>query len=148
MKLKYGLATVKCRALLDTGNTVKTRSVMTRDLHNDIQSGFSALGGKTINTAKTGSGLKRIGRSKEITMEIEGLKRKFRIKPTVVEDLSDELNLGSGFLAQSGEKVETSIIYRGNSTKLRVGNEEVELISEIVHKFELGYIIAHSGVNA
>ena len=96
---------MKCRALVDTGNTVTARSVITKKLHNDIQSGFSALGGKVINTAKSGSGLKRIGRSNEIEMEIDGLTRKFQIKPTVVEDLSDDLNLGNGFLAELGEKL-------------------------------------------
>ena len=69
--LRYGLRKVKCRALVDTGNTVTARSVITKTLHNDLQSGFSVVGGKKINTAKTGSGLKRIGRSKEIEMKIE-----------------------------------------------------------------------------
>ena len=128
VKLRYGLRTVKCRALVDTGNTVTARSVITKKLHNDIQSGFSALGGKVISTAKSGSGLKRIGRSNEIEMEIDGLTRKFQIKPTVVEDLSDDLNLGNGFLAELGEKLPCAIIYRGKATKLKVGKEEVELI--------------------
>ena len=119
---------MKCRALVDTGNTVTARLVITRKLHNDLQSGFSVFGGKTISTAKTGSGLRRIGRSKEIKMEIEGFSRKFHIKPTVVEDLSDDLNLGNGFLAEIGEKVPCAIIYRGKNTKLRVGKEETELI--------------------
>ena len=70
------------------------RSVITRKLHTDIQPGFSVIGRKQINTAKTGAGLKRLGRSEEIVMEVEGLTRKFRIKPIVVEDLSDNLNLG------------------------------------------------------
>ena len=78
---------MKCRALVDTGNTVTDRSVITKRLHKDLQSGFSVIGGKRINTAKSGSGLKRIGRSKEIIMEVEGLNWKFTIKPTVVEDL-------------------------------------------------------------
>ena len=128
VKLRCGLRTVNCRALVDTGNTVTARSVITKKLHNEIQSGFSVIGGKQISTAKQGAGLKRLGRSKEIVMEIEGLTRKFSIKPTVVEDLSDELNLGNGFLAGVGEKLQCAIIYRGKATKLRVGNEEVELI--------------------
>ena len=114
--------------MVDTGNTVNARSVITRKLHNEIQSGFSVIGGKPISTAKTGSGLQRLGRSKEIVMEVEGLKRKFRITPVVVEDLSDNLNLGNGFLAGIGEQVPCAIIYRGKATKLKVGNEEVELI--------------------
>ena len=61
-------------------------------------------------------------------MEIEGFSRKFHIKPTFAEDLSDDLNLGNGFLAEIGEKVPCAIIYRGKNTKLRVGKEEVELI--------------------
>ena len=113
---------------MDTGNTVTARSVITRKIHNEIQSGFSSVGGKIISTAKTGSGLQRIGRSNVIEMQIEGLTRKFRIKPTVVEDLSDDLNLGNGFMAGLGEKVPCAIIYRGKSTRLKVGREEVELI--------------------
>ena len=65
---------IKSRALLDTGNTVKAKSVITRQLHNKIQAGFAQVGGNQINTAKTGSGLERIGRSKEITMTIDGFK--------------------------------------------------------------------------
>ena len=121
MKLRHGLRTVRCRALVDTGNTVTARSVITRKIHNEIQSGFSSVGGKIINTAKTGSGLQRIGRSNVIEMQIEGLTRKFRIKPTVVEDLSDDLNLGNGFMAGLGEKVPCAIIYRGKITRLKVG---------------------------
>ena len=118
---------IKCRALLDTGNTVNARSVITRQLHNRIQAGFTEIGGKQINTAKNGSGLKKIGRSKEITMTIDGFasKRKFKIEPTVVEDLSDDLNLGNGFLAGTGD---CDILYRGSATKLRIGTDKVELV--------------------
>ena len=126
--LTCGKRQVKCRALIDTGNTVTSRSVITKTLHNDLQSGFEKLGGKNISTAKTGSGLKRLGRSKEIQMKIEGLKRKFVIKPTVVEDLTDDLNLGNGFLSHVGGQVPCSIIYSGRGTKLCIGDEEVELI--------------------
>ena len=131
VKLICGNKIIRSRAMVDTGNTVTARSVITRDLHNRLQSGFAAIGGKTIGTAKAGSGLKRIGRSKEIIMTVEGLKRRFRIKPTVVEDLSDELNLGNGFLAQLGSETQCAIVYSGKKTKLRVGKEEVELIRTI-----------------
>ena len=128
VKLKYKNKVVKCKALVDTGNTVTDRSVITKRLHKDLQSGFSVIGGKRINTAKSGSGLKRMGRSRAITMEVEGLRRKFIIKPTVVEDLTDDLNLGNGFLAEIGEQIPCAITYKGKATKLKVGNEEVELI--------------------
>ena len=118
---------IKSRALLDTGNTVNARSVITRQLHNRIQAGFAEIGGKQINTAKTGSGLKKIGRSNEITMTIDGFEsnKKFKIQPTVVEDLSDDLNLGNGFLAGTGD---CDILYRGGATKLRIGTDKVELV--------------------
>ena len=128
VRLRYGLKTVKCKALIDTGNTVTAKSVITKKLHNKIQSGFSEIGGKKIGTAKAGGQLTRIGRSKGIVMEIEGLKRKFKIKPTVVDDLSDDLNLGNGFLTSIGEEISCAIEYGEKTTKLRVGNEEVELI--------------------
>ena len=130
VKLNCGKKTIRCRALVDTGNTVQARSVITRKLHNLLQPGFSAVGGKQISTAKNGSGLKRIGRSNEIAMEVEGLKRKFRIKPTVVDDLSDDLNLGNGFLSSI---CPCAIIYEGKKTRLRVGKEEVELIRTLTN---------------
>ena len=116
---------IKTRALVDTGNTVTDRSVITKQLHNKLQAGFTKIGGKQINTAKTGSGLKRVGRSKGITMAIKGIKKQFEIKPTVVEDLTDELNLGNGFLAGIGD---CDIQYRGNATKLRIGKNLTELV--------------------
>ena len=120
---------IHCRALVDTGNTVNTKSVITRKLHNQIGMGFSEIGGKAVNTAKTGSGLKKIGVSKEITMTIDGMDHQsFQIKPTVVEDLCDDLNLGNGFLAETGD---CDILYRGNLTKLRIGKDKVELVRTI-----------------
>ena len=110
---------------MDTGNTVTDRSVITKQLHNKLQAGFTKIGGKQINTAKTGSGLKRVGRSKGITMAINGIKKQFEIKPTVVEDLTDELSLGNGFLAGIGD---CDIQYRGNATKLRIGKNLTELV--------------------
>ena len=62
-----------CRALVDTGNTVNSHTVITRKLHNQIGTGFSEIGGKAVNTAKTGSGLKKIGISKEITIFLSPL---------------------------------------------------------------------------
>ena len=126
--LTCGKRQVKCRALIDTGNTVTSRSVITKALHNDIQSGFAKLGGKKINTAKTGSGLTRLGRSKAIQMKIKGLKRTFVIKPSVVEDLTDDLNLGNGWLSFIGGQVPCSIKYIGKGTRLCIGDEEIELI--------------------
>ena len=93
----------RCRALVDTGNTVTARSVITREIHNKLAAGYSSIGGQKIGTAKAGNQLKRIGRSREIRMKIQGMQRTFRIKPVVVENLSDKLNLGNGFLSEIGE---------------------------------------------
>ena len=122
---------MKCRALVDTGNTVTARSVITRDVHNKLSAGFSSIGGQKIGTAKAGNQLKRIGRSHEIRMKIQGIQRTFRIRPVVVDNLSDKLNLGNGFLSEIGESVPCAIVYHKKITKLKVGGEEVELIRTI-----------------
>ena len=44
-------------------------------------------------------------------MKIEGLQRTFRIRLVVTEGLSDELNLGNGFLSEIGESVPCAIMY-------------------------------------
>ena len=110
---------------MDTGNTVTDRSVITKHLHNRLQAGFTKIGGNKINTAKTGSGLRRVGKSKRIKMKINGMEKQFEIRPTVVEDLTDDLNLGNGFLAGTGD---CDILYRGDATKLRIGSSVVELV--------------------
>ena len=63
-------------------------------------------------------------------MKIEGLQRTFRIRPVVTEGLSDELNLGNRFLSEIGESVPCAIIYHKKTTKLKVGGEEIELITQ------------------
>ena len=120
----------------DTGNTVTARSVITRDVHNKLSAGFSSIGGQKIGTAKAGNQLTRIGRSREIRMKVEGLQRTFRIRPVVTEGLSDELNLGNGFLSEIGNSVPCAIVYHKKSTKLKVGDEEVELIRTINNMVE------------
>ena len=65
---------MKCRALVDTGNTVTARSVITQEVHNKLSAGFSSIGGQKIGTAKAGNQLKRIGRSREIGMKVEDFK--------------------------------------------------------------------------
>ena len=122
---------IPVRALIDTGNTVRAKSVMDKKLHEKLGAGFSAIGGAQIQTAKRGSGLTKIGRSKEIEIRIPGITHKFSIKPTVTENLSDELNLGNGFLAQIGRILECSLVFKGKRTKLKIGAEEVELIQTI-----------------
>ena len=61
---------IPVRALIDTGNTVRAKSVMDKKLHEKLGAGFSAIGGAQIQTAKRGSGLTKIGRSKEIEIRI------------------------------------------------------------------------------
>ena len=104
---------------------------MDNKLHEKLGAGFAAIGGAQIQTAKRGSGLTKIGRSKEIEIRIPGITHKFSIKPTVTENLSDELNLGNGFLAQIGRILECSLVFKGKRTKLKIGAEEVELIQTI-----------------
>ena len=69
---------IKTRALVDTGNTVTDRSVITKHLHNKLQAGFPKIGGNKINTAKTGSGLRRVGKSKRIKMKINKMSFLFK----------------------------------------------------------------------
>ena len=49
----------------------------------------------------------------------------------MVDNLSDELNLGNGFLSEIGESMPCAIVYHKKITKLKVGGEEVKLIRTI-----------------
>ena len=62
---------------------------MDKKLHEKLGAGFLAIGGAQILTAKRGSGLNKVGQSKEIETRILGITHKFSTKPTVTEYLLD-----------------------------------------------------------
>ena len=116
------------RALVDTGNTIREETAMSDKLHRQLGVGFKTIGGTPIGTAnKKGPRLSKLGQSMPIVMEIPEIGR-FTIEPAVVKELTDDLNLGSGFLNSIGRQVPVNIQFLSGKINLKIGNMKTELI--------------------
>ena len=62
-------------------------------------------------------------------MEIDGFK--FNIKPSVIQNLPDPVNIGSGLLETIGDKVLIRSIFNGKNNQLKVGNKSLEMIKAL-----------------
>lgn len=122
----------RVKALLDTGNTIMEETAISRELHNQLNVGFDKVGGTPIGTANTeGPKLTRLGLSNPIEMEISGIKGKFLVEPAVIPTLSDQLNLGNGFLASIGNQIPVKVSFNRGRTTLHIGNMETEIIGQM-----------------
>ena len=130
---------VKIKALLDTGNTIEEESAITAKLHRRLNVGLEEVGGIPIGTAnKNGPRLQKLGVSNLIEMQISGIEGKFQIKPAVVETLSDQLNLGNGFLESVSNEIPVSIKFNSGKATLQVGAMQTELIRQMTDMERMG----------
>ena len=119
------------KAQVDTGNTVVSGLAISKRL-------LDKLGQKTegktekVRTAKQGVNMKSYGVSKPLNMSISGLPGKtFRVQPRVLDDLSDDCNIGTGFLMSLGRKNDVEIRFTGDRVTLVVNEKSTELCNQI-----------------
>ena len=127
------------RALLDTGNSIQEGAAISEEFHKQLKVGFANRKVMKIGTAKSGSSLQKMGTSNPIQMRIHGINKVFKVKPTVIRDLSDKLNLGDKFLENiayvSGE---VKITYNKSGKTLNLGSEKSEMIQTMTNPDEPG----------
>ena len=113
--------------MIDSGNTVSTGCAITKELHKQLGVGLVRTGAGTVNTALPGAKIQKIGRSNPIEIEIAGTSPPIRtsIQPIVVDQLSDPLNLGSGFLHELSlqQGIPINLRYDGEKSFLEIGGE-------------------------
>ena len=116
--------------MIDSGNTVTEATAITAELHQKLGAAIATADNKPVNTALPGAQLQRIGQSTPISLEIEGTGIQTEIRPVVVNELSDPLNLGSGFLHELSVSQNLPIIlkYEGRRAFLEMGQKTVEMI--------------------
>ena len=125
--------------MIDTGNTIEEESAITAELHRRLNVGLEEVGGIPIGTAnKNGPRLQKLGVSNLIEMQISGIRGKFQIKPAVVETLSDQLNLGNGFLESVSSEIPVSIKFNSGKATLQVGAMQTELIRQMTNTEQMG----------
>ena len=119
---------LQTRVMIDQGNTLRSGIAISRELHKKLNGKFEKIGGRTANTAKKGAKLKIIGQSEPMYIQFKGLgAKKYVVKPTVIEDFGDEVNIGSKFLQQHN----CELRFQENGTTIVIGNREVPLIKTI-----------------
>ena len=137
--LGKGEKKTRVKALLDTGNTIREETAITEELHNRLDVGFEVMGGTPIGTAnKDGPKLHKCGVSKPIQMEIQGINGKFLVKPAVVSTLSDQFNIGNGFLESIGKQIPVSVEFHNGQAMLKIGKMETELIRQMSKEEQTG----------
>ena len=137
--LGKGEKKTQIKALLDTGNTIMEETAITRDLHDHLNAGFEEMGGIPIGTANVeGPKLERLGVSNPIEMEISGMKGKFLVKPAVVPTLSDQFNIGTGFLSTIGNQLPVKVSFHNGKATLSIGKMETEIIRQMSDEQQKG----------
>ena len=131
IKVKTPEKTMVARTMIDTGNTVNSSAVISEKFHKQLGVGFLNMRTRKIGTAKENSSLMRIGRSNQMELRIDGIKKKILIKPLVMKGLTDQMNIGSHLLNKLGMDVPTSIQFSGGETSLVVGEDSSPLISNL-----------------
>ena len=118
---------MKAKILIDSGNLTQNGVVISEDYRKKAQIGFSRIGGHCVGTAGKGVGLTQTGLSQPFDMRIPGIKKIFRIKAMVIKDLSDDVNLGSGFL----QKHNITLKFNPEGTTMMVEDAKLELVNSV-----------------
>ena len=123
---------IRVKAFIDNGNTTFSGAVISQKLMNQLGAKhFKQSTGKIKSV--TGNVLKRIGTSEELEIEIQGINKKFKIRPTVLEKMHDDLNLGTIFLQQNNAEIKLTT--KGNS--LKIGGSSIQMINRLEEEKEI-----------
>ena len=79
IKVKTPEKTMVARTMIDTGNTVNSSAVISEKFHKQLGVGFLNMRTRKIGTAKENSSLMRIGRSNQMELRIDGIKKKMKL---------------------------------------------------------------------
>ena len=119
---------VQTKALVDTGNNVIEETAINHSFHEKLGVGFKNKTQQLIGTAGAGSRIKKIGLSNPIKLKFKDSNRTFEINPTVIENLSDTLNIGDRFLSTLSKEMPCEILYSDQKKQMRLGEETIEMI--------------------
>ena len=96
---------IDCKGLIYSGNSLSQGVAISKTLFNRIEGTLCPSGEATkVGTASSLSTLSSLGISKTLELEIpfnDGRTLRFQIKPQVIYDLSDSVNIGSNFLKET-----------------------------------------------
>ena len=145
----YALATVQdaqgttlnTKVLIDSGNLISAGVAISEKFHKKLGVGFYRRNIGTVGTAGIGTSMTKLGRSKEFRLKVQGIKQPFTVqKASVIRNLVDEVNLGTGFL-QTVEKSTGQvprIQFHRHGTTFVCGHDSIELLEHMNSQRSMG----------
>ena len=125
---------LKTKVLIDSGNLISTGVAINEKFHKQLGVGYYRQNIGKVGTAGKGTCMTKLGRSNKFCLKIQGIKQTFTVcKATVIRNLIDEINLGTGFL-QTVEKStghKPLIQFHGHGTTFICGKDSIELLEKI-----------------
>ena len=119
------------RAQLDSGNTLSQGVAVSRNVLTSMRQ-ITVGPQSQVRTAQKGATMKSYGTSLPLLMSIEGHRDKFEIRPTVIDNLSGQVNIGSAFfteLSKGGARV--SLSYINGKPALEIKGRRTEMIQTV-----------------
>ena len=124
----------QAKILVDSGNLTRCGVAISEPFRKKMGLKLAIKGRKKISTAGAGLPMTQTGVSRAFDLRIPGIRETFRVrKAVVVEELTDEVNVGTRFL-QEVEAVtgrSPSLRFHANGTSLSLGEDSVELVNRI-----------------
>ena len=118
------------KAMIDPGNVTKKGMVISRDFQKRLGVPFEQICQGKIGTAGHGKPMRAMGTTEMFELHLKGISKKFLVSATVIEDLVDDMNLGTSFLQSitgiTGEAL--AMEFHEGGTKLKIGRETIDLV--------------------
>ena len=112
------------------GNVTKKGMGISRDFQKRLGVPFEQICQGKVGTAGHGKPMRVMGTTEMFELHLKGISKKFLVSATVIEDLVDDMNLGTSFLQSitgiTGEAL--AMEFHEGGTKLKIGRETIDLV--------------------
>ena len=129
------------KIMMDQGNLVKTGVAISEAFFQKLGLRYERLSRTKVGTACKGAQMTLIGWTEPFSLRFDGVNRIFSIKAAVFSKLSDDINIGQGFLQQLPKMIETcgtchtgtrpQLEFHPDGTTLRLAKDKVEFITNL-----------------
>ncbi len=124
---------VKTKMMVDQGNLLTSGVGVSEAFFKKMGLHYEKICRSNVATAGKGLGMTKLGQTKPFTIRLDGINKAFKTKATVIRELSDDINLGGGFLQQAAAKgVTTRLEFLPSGTLLHMNKETVDLVSKVL----------------
>jgi dUTPase len=118
--------------MIDQGNLIRSGVAISEQFAKKLGLPYHKLTPAKVGTAATGGHLTKLGITKVFTVRFNNFPHALQTKATVLRGLSDDINLGGGFLQRlAGRGLAPKLIFHDNGTSLELGGQHLELIKQV-----------------